>query len=104
MGKKLWIGLASVSPVDARHEWLINKGAFVNILACAVTEVDFIERIKESSAHHGYFIADLEEVRTVQPNEIYSLESRTQEAAHKAMQSNNVEFSTFHTYDTGSLD
>lgn len=104
MEKKLWIGLASVSPVDARHEWLANKGAVVNILACAATEPAFIEMVKESCMRNGYYISDLEEVRIIRRDEVDSLEIRTREAAHKAVKNNTTEFSTFHTYDIGSLD
>lgn len=98
--KQLWIGLVSFLPSDWSDEFDGLKGAFVNAIAPAFDEDDFVRQVSAAAKELGL---EIEEVKNFEPYldrmRNFEVAEELRDVAKQAELDKNVGFGTFHTYD-----
>jgi hypothetical protein len=102
--KKVWIGLAEVVqhpgrlPLGRR-----NRGACVNVVACAANEGAFRLAVEKALAEAGFSLVDIEDVEVFSERASrYRVAGELVEFAKTVEQDGLVRFGTFHTYPVGT--
>jgi hypothetical protein len=99
-GKIIWIGLADVVPCQGNHELGDSKGAYVKVVAPALSDSDFSEKVAEAFLSCDFLVKNLEDVQTfVDYLEKRSVPDDLKDLAKQAQVDESVLFGTFHAYD-----
>ena len=92
--------MANVVPCEGNDELDGAKGAYVKVVAPAVSESEFREKVASAFLSDNFLIKNLEEIETFSHfAEKHSATEDIKELAEQAEGSGSVVFDTFHTYD-----
>lgn len=96
MVNKVWIGLATVKPIDGNVELGEVEGATFNVLYCAKNIKEYRDKVKEKLLEYGYYLEDLENI------EIFNFDKdhkdNLNELARTAALTNSLQWGTFYTF------
>jgi len=101
--KELWIGLASIVPLEGNNEFSLTKGIYVNIIALASSIDDYRGVINADLVGQKYRLIDIEDVETFQERtQKYHVSDELLGLAKQVQVTGKIGLGTFHTYNIGS--
>lgn len=97
MDNKVWIGLATIIPLEDNNDLGSAKGASVNILHLAFNEKDFANKVKNQLVEYGYELQELEDVEPFNSSIKYG--DNLNDLADIVINTKTLQWGTFYTFD-----
>ena len=100
MSKEAWIALVSVTAGDDTSVLDGRPGAYVNAIAMAYDESNFVEQIHSAVDELGLSVEQIEDIERFDTRiSAYRVDDELHELALKVEIDEGVKFGSFHTYD-----
>ena len=95
----VWIGLATVVPIEGNNDLGDADGAIVNILHWAKDKFDFEEKVKIQLTEYGYTLVDLEDIELFDFGSSEKYRDNLGNLAQIVVDKKILQWGTFYTFD-----
>lgn len=97
--KEVWIGLATVEPLEGNFDLGESKGATVNVTYLASSDSEFLEGVNQKMMEYGYNLVELEDVELFDFDRLIDYGDNLFEIASETKSTGSLQWGTFYTYD-----
>ena len=97
--KEVWIGLVRVRPRPKSDILEFDKGAYVNVLAFASNETDYLAQVKKALKQYALTLEETEDVEPFSQRKTkYELSKELYRLAQETSATQEVRVGVFHTF------
>lgn len=96
---EVWIGIASVLPIEGNDDLGDALGATVNVLHWAVSANNFYTKVKKQLLQYGFQLTELTDLKPFNFYEGNEYKDNLLERAHYVLEQKELQWGTFYTYD-----